>query len=73
MFRSDRLSVLAWMVLLVLLTIPIVNVIFVIWILIRRRASQTVKNFFWAYAIFYILAWFGLFGGVFENLQGLFG
>jgi hypothetical protein len=72
-FRSDKISILGWMVLLVLLTIPVVNVIFVIWILIRRRASQTVKNFFIAYGVFYLLAWLGLFNGVFENLQGLFG
>lgn len=73
MFRKDRLSVLAWMVLLFILTVPILNVIFVVWILIRRRASHTVKNFFLAYGVFYLLAIFGMFNGVFSNMQGLFG
>jgi len=31
MFRRDRLSVLAWIALIVILSIPIVNVIFAVW------------------------------------------
>ncbi len=73
MFKSNKISVVGWMVLLVLCSIPVVNVIFVVWILIRRKASSTVKNFFIAYGVFYVLAFFGMFNGVFGNVQGIFG
>lgn len=72
MFRNDKLSVLEWILLLVILTIPILNVIFAIWMFFRGRASETVKNFFVAYLILYLLAWLGILGGVFNNIQGLF-
>ncbi|MBU1020432.1 MAG: hypothetical protein KJ847_04395, partial [Firmicutes bacterium] len=68
------LSVLAWIVLIVILSIPIVNIIFAVWMFIRRGTSDTVKNFFVAYLILYVLAaWLGIFNGAFANLQGLFG
>lgn len=74
MFRRDKLSVLAWIALIVILSIPIVNIIFAVWMFIRRGTSDTVKNFFVAYLILYILAaWLGIFNGAFSNLQGLFG
>lgn len=72
MFRTDKLSVLEWILLLVILTVPILNVVFAVWMFIRGRASETVKNFFVAYLILYLLAWLGILGGVFENMQGLF-
>ncbi|GEM_PF-1250150 len=74
MFTSDRLSVLAWIALIVILSIPVVNVIFAIVMFIRRRTSQTVKNFFIAYLVLYVLATFlGVFDGAFANVQQLFG
>lgn len=72
MFKRDRLTVLEWIVLLIILTIPILNVIFAIWMFFRGKASETVKNFFIAYLLLYLLAWIGVLGGVFENMQGLF-
>jgi len=66
--------VLAWIALIVILSIPIVNVIFAVWMFIRRGTSDTVKNFFVAYLILDILAaGLGLFNGAFANFQGLFG
>lgn len=74
MFTSDRLSVLAWIALIVILSIPIVNVVFAVLMFIRRRTSQTVKNFFIAYLVLYVLATFlGVFDGAFANVQQLFG
>lgn len=74
MFRNDKLSVFAWIALIVILSIPIVNVVFAVWMFIRRGTSDTVKNFFIAYLILYILAaGLGLFNGAFSNFQGLFG
>lgn len=72
MFRNDKLSVLEWILLLVILTVPILNVVFAVWMFIRGKASETVKNFFVAYLILYLFAWLGILGGVFDNMQGLF-
>lgn len=73
MFRKDRLSVIAWMVLIIILSIPVVNIIFAVVMFLRGKTSHTVKNFFIAYLIFYCFAVFGMFNGSFENMQGLFG
>ena len=70
MFRSDRLSVLEWI--LIILTVPILNVVFAVWMFIRGKASETVKNFFIAYLLLYLLAYLGIFTGIFENARGLF-
>ena len=72
MFRTDRLSVLEWILLLIILSVPILNVVFAVWMFFRGKASETVKNFFIAYLILYLLAFLGVLGGVFENMQGLF-
>jgi len=73
MFRRDKLSVLAWIVLIIILSIPILNIIFAVYMFIGGRTSDTVKNFFVAYLILYFLAFIGMFNGAFENMQGLFG
>lgn len=73
MFRRDKLSVLAWMALIIILSIPILNIVFAGWMFIRRGTSETVKNFFIAYLILYFFAFFGVFNGAFSNMQGLFG
>jgi hypothetical protein len=72
MFKTNRLSVVEWIVLLIILSIPILNVIFAIYMFVKKKASETVKNFFIAYLVLYFLAWLGLLGGVFNNLSGLF-
>jgi hypothetical protein len=74
MFRRDKLTVLAWIVLIIILSIPVVNVIFAVIMFIRRKTSATVKNFFIAYLILYILAaWFGFFNisSLFATISGL--
>ena len=73
MFKRDKLSILAWIVLIVILSIPVLNVIFAVYMFIKRGTSDTVKNFFIAYLILFFLAFFGMFNGAFENMQGLFG
>jgi len=73
MFRKNKLSVLAWIVLIIILSIPIVNVIFAVYMFIGGRTSDTVKNFFIAYLLLYFLAMIGMFNGAFDNMSGLFG
>ena len=73
MFRRDKLSVLAWMALIIILSIPILNIVFAVLMFIRKETSDTVKNFFIAYLLLYFLAFFGMFNGAFSNMQGLFG
>ena len=73
MFKRDKLSVLAWIVLIVALSIPVFNIIFAVFLFIRRRTSDTVRNFFIAYLILWALAYLGVLTGAFANIQGLFG
>jgi len=73
MFSRNDLSVLAWIIMIVILSIPVVNVLFVIYIFLKRKANKSVKNFFVAYLILYCLAFFGVFNGVFDNIQHIFG
>ena len=73
MFSRKDISILGWIILLLILNFPILNVIFVIWALLSKRVNKTLQNFFAAYLIFWILAFFGIFSVTFENLQGLFG
>ncbi len=73
MFRKNKLSVIAWVVLIVILSIPILNIVFAVLMFLRRGTSDTVKNFFIAYLLLYALAFFGMFNGAFSNMQGLFG
>jgi hypothetical protein len=73
MFKRKEIGVLGWIILILILNIPILNVIFVIWALLSSRVNKTLKNFFTAYLIFWLLSFFGIFSVTFENLQGLFG
>jgi len=73
MFSRKEVSVLGWMILLLILNVPILNVIFVIWAFLSSRVNKTLKNFFVAYLVFWLLAFFGIFTVTFENMQGLFG
>jgi hypothetical protein len=72
MFKRKEISVLGWMILILILQIPILNVIFVIWVILSNRANRTVKNFFFAYLVFWALSFFGIFSVTFESLQGIF-
>ena len=73
MFSKDRLSVLAWIVLIIILSIPVLNIIFAVIMFLRPRTSATVKNFFIAFLVLYGLAFLGIANGAFSNMQGLFG
>lgn len=73
MYKRDDISVLAWIILILILSVPVLNVIFVIWALLSDKANKSVKNFFAAYLVFWFLALFGIFDGPFDALQGLFG
>lgn len=72
MFRRKEVSVLGWMILILILNVPILNVVFVIWAFLSSRVNKTLKNFFVAYIVFWFLAFFGIFTVTFENMQGLF-
>ena len=73
MFKRNEISTFAWIVLLVVLSIPILNVIVGVILYLDRKTNRTVKNFFNAFIVLWLLAMIGLFNGVFDNLLGLFG
>lgn len=73
MFTSDRVSVLGWVILLLIMSVPILNVIFVIWMFLRRKSSKTIKNFLVTFLVFYLLAFFGMQTGIFGGLSQLWG
>ena len=73
MFKGKEISVLGWIILILVLSVPIVNVIFVVWAILSHRVNRTVKNFFFAFLVFWALSFFGFFSVTFESLQGLFG
>ena len=73
MYKKDDISVFAWIVLILILSVPVLNVIFVIWALVSDKANKTVKHFFAAYLVFWFLALFGIFDGTFAAFQGVFG
>lgn len=73
MYSRENVGVLAWMLLLFLLAIPVVNVIVVGLLLIRGKTNQTIKNFFIAFFVFYLFAFFGMFNGTFDNIIHIFG
>lgn len=64
MFKKNKLSILEWLLLIVILSIPILNVVFVIWGLLNNKFSQNLKNFGVAYVIWvYVLG-----GGIWRAL-----
>lgn len=74
MFKRKDISVLAWMILILILSVPVLNVIFVVWVLLSSKANRSVKNFVVAGLMFWILAAaFGLFSETFAIISGLFG
>ena len=73
MFKRKDISVLAWMILILILSVPILNVVFVVWVLLSSRANRSVKNFVIAGLMFWFLAAvFGFFSGTFEVITSLF-
>lgn len=60
MFRKDRLSIFQWFVLILIMSVPILNVIFLIWGFLTNRFGRNLKNFIIAYIIFVYLFTGGL-------------
>lgn len=73
MFRKRDMGVLGWLFFFILLTIPVLNVIFIIWILFSSRVNRSLKNVFVAFFIITLLHFVGILSGTFESLVGLFG
>ena len=66
MFKKNKLSILEWFLLLILVSIPIVNIIFIVWGVLNNKFSENLKNFGIAYVIFYFLLGAGFWqGGLF--------
>lgn len=65
MFKQNKLSIFEWFILLVFLTFPIINIIFVIWGVVNNKFSVNLKNFGIAYIIWYVLVGGGLFTQLF--------
>lgn len=61
MFEKDQLGVFDWILFFVLMSIPVVNIIFFIVLLAGGNTNQTLKNYLWAgivmavFAIFMVL------------------
>lgn len=55
MFKKNKLSIFEWLILIILISIPIVNIIFVVWGILNNKFSENLKNFGIAYLIFYLL------------------
>lgn len=62
MFKKNKLNVLEWLILIILLSIPIVNIIFIIWGILNNKFSQNLKNFGIAYVIWVYVLGGGFFG-----------
>jgi len=72
MFRSNKVSTLEWMILLVLMAMPVVNI--VVWIILffGVRTSGTIRNFLMAILVFIILSFiFGIFTGILNKVFNL--
>lgn len=66
MFKKNKLSIFEWFLLIIIVSIPIVNVIFIVWGVLGNKFSENLKNFGIAYVIFYLLFVGGLWqGGIF--------
>ena len=73
MFSRKEVGVLGWLILLLILNVPILNVVFVVWALLSNKVNKTLKNFFTLYIFLWALQFFGIFSVTFSSLQGLFG
>ncbi len=66
MLKKTKLSIIEWFVLVLIMSIPLVNVIVLIWGLVKNKFSENIKNFVIAYIIFYFIFLGGLWqGGIF--------
>ena len=61
MFKKNKLGILEWFILILVMSIPIVNIIFLIWGILKNKFSENLKNFGVAYVLFIILIGGGLF------------
>ncbi|PAT02009.1 hypothetical protein CI105_03880 [Candidatus Izimaplasma bacterium ZiA1] len=69
MFRSNRVSTLEWMILIVLMAIPVVNIIAWVILFFGVRTSGTIRNFLMAILVFIILSFiFGIFTGILDKV-----
>lgn len=74
MYRSNKLGLIEWIVLLVILAIPIVNIIVGVWLYIRKGTSSTVRNFILALAIIFVVtAVLGFTTDILNNVSDLIG
>ena len=64
MFKKNKLNVLEWLILIIFLSIPLFNIIFIIWGVLNNKFSQNLKNFGIAYVI-----WVYVLGGSFLGLR----
>lgn len=58
MFEKDQLGVFDWILFFVLMSIPIVNIIFFIILLAGGNTNQTLKNYLWAGIVMAVFAVF---------------
>jgi hypothetical protein len=58
MFEKDQLGVFDWILFFVLMSIPIVNIIFFIILLAGGNTNQTLKNYLWAFVVMFVFALF---------------
>lgn len=65
MFKRNTLSILVWGLLILILSIPILNLIFLIWGFLAHRFSKNVRNFIVAYIILYFIFGVAAFQGGF--------
>ncbi len=61
MFKRKELGVLPWMLLIAILSVPILNLIFLIWGFVTNRFSKSVQNFIIAFMIMYYVFGVSLF------------
>lgn len=61
MFKQNKLTIFQWFVLILIMSVPILNIIFLVWGFLTNRFSRNLKNFIIAYLIFYLLFAGGLF------------
>ncbi len=61
MFKKNKLGIIEWLVLIIIMSIPIVNIVFLIWGLVKNKFSENLKNFVIAYFIVFLLLGGGLF------------
>ena len=60
MFKNDRVTIVEWLIILIIIPIPVVNFIFLFYVLLNRNISKTIENLVYALLIMMLIA-LGLF------------